>query len=73
MEEPKYLYQPLEKFGEGLTTKRPWNITALQQVELLNGRVAMLGFMAGLTAEMLTGRGILSQLLWIGGWFLGMA
>ena len=70
MEEPKYLYQPLEKFGEGLTTKRPWNITALQQVELLNGRVAMLGFMAGLTAEMLTGRGILSQLLWIGGWFL---
>jgi hypothetical protein len=73
MEEPKYLYQPLEKFGEGLTTKRPWNITALQQVELLNGRVAMLGFMAGLTAEMLTGRGILSQLLWIGGWFLGGA
>ena len=73
MEEPKYLYQPLEKFGEGLTTKRPWNITALQQVELLNGRVAMLCFMAGLTAEMLTGRGILSQLLWIGGWFLGGA
>jgi hypothetical protein len=73
MEEPKYLYQPLEKFGEGLTTKRPWNITALQQVELLNGRLAMLGFMAGLTAEMLTGRGILSQLLWIGGWFLGGA
>jgi hypothetical protein len=73
MEEPKYLYQPLEKFGEGLTTNRPWNITALQQVELLNGRVAMLGFMAGLIAELLTGRGILSQLLWIGGWFLGGA
>lgn len=73
MEEQKYVYQPLEKFGEGLTTNRPWNITALQQVELLNGRVAMLGFMAGLTAEMLTGRGILSQLLWIGGWFLGGA
>ena len=73
MEEQKYVYQPLEKFGEGLTTNRPWNITALQQVELLNGRVAMLGFMAGLIAELLTGRGILSQLLWIGGWFLGMA
>jgi hypothetical protein len=73
MEEPKYLYQPLEKFGEGLTTNRPWNITALQQVELLNGRVAMLGFMVGLIAELLTGRGILSQLLWIGGWFLGGA
>jgi hypothetical protein len=73
MEEQKYVYQPLEKFGEGLTTNRPWNITALQQVELLNGRVAMLGFMAGLIAEMLTGRGILSQLLWIGGWFLGGA
>ena len=73
MEEQKYVYQPLEKFGEGLTTNRPWNITALQQVELLNGRVAMLGFLAGLIAELLTGRGILSQLLWIGGWFLGMA
>jgi hypothetical protein len=73
MEEQKYVYQPLEKFGEGLTTNRPWNITALQQVELLNGRVAMLGFLAGLIAEMLTGRGILSQLLWIGGWFLGGA
>lgn len=73
MEEQKYVYQPLEKFGEGLTTNRPWNITALQQVELLNGRVAMLGFMAGLIAELLTGRGILSQLLWIGGWFLGGA
>jgi hypothetical protein len=73
MEEQKYVYQPLEKFGEGLTTNRPWNITALQQVELLNGRVAMLGFMAGLIAEMLTGRGLLSQLLWIGGWFLGGA
>lgn len=73
MEEQKYVFQPLEKFGEGLTTNRPWNITALQQVELLNGRVAMLGFMAGLIAEMLTGRGILSQLLWIGGWFLGGA
>jgi hypothetical protein len=73
MEEPKYLYQPLEKFGEGLTTKRPWNITALQQVELLNGRVAMLGFMAGLIDELITGRGILSQLIWIGGWFLGGA
>ena len=73
MEEQKYVYQPLEKFGEGLTTNRPWNITALQQVELLNGRIAMLGFMAGLIAELLTGRGILSQLLWIGGWFLGGA
>jgi hypothetical protein len=73
MEEQKYVYQPLEKFGEGLTTNRPWNITALQQVELLNGRVAMLGFMVGLIAELLTGRGIFSQLLWIGSWFLGGA
>ena len=71
MKKPGYVYQPVEKFGEGLTTNRPWNVKALQEVELLNGRVAMLGFMFALVGELLKGRGILGQLLWIAGWFLG--
>ena len=71
MKKPSYVYQPVEKFGEGLTTNRPWNVKALQEVELLNGRVAMLGFMFALVGELLTGKGIIGQLLWIVGWFLG--
>ena len=39
-----YRYEPLEAFGESLTTRRPWNTQALVGVERLNGRVAMLGF-----------------------------
>ncbi|MFZ0409308.1 MAG: chlorophyll a/b-binding protein [Cyanobium sp.] len=30
--------------------------------ELWNGRLAMLGFVIGITTELLTGRGILSQI-----------
>jgi hypothetical protein len=71
MKKTGYVYQPVEKFGEGLTTNRPWNVKALQEVELLNGRVAMLGFMFALVGELLTGKGIIGQLLWIAGWFLG--
>ena len=71
MKKPDYVYQPVEKFGEGLTTNLPWNVKALQEVELLNGRVAMLGFMFALVGELLTGKGIIGQLLWIAGWFLG--
>ena len=41
-----YHYEPLEAFGEGLTTRRPWNTTLLAGVERLNGRVAMVGFLA---------------------------
>ncbi|QNI94239.1 high light inducible protein [Synechococcus sp. A15-127] len=32
------------------------------RAELLNGRVAMLGFLIGLTTEFLTGHGIASQI-----------
>jgi hypothetical protein len=71
MKKPSYVYQPVEKFGEGLTTNRPWNVQALQEVELLNGRAAMIGFMFALVGELFTGKGILGQLLLIAGWFLG--
>ena len=43
------------RFGESLTTARPWNMAALAQVERLNGRVAMVGFAAVLVIEALTG------------------
>lgn len=64
-------YEPLERFGEGLTTSRPGNRTALAGVERLNGRAAMLGFAAALIGEGLTGQGILGQLALILRWVLG--
>ncbi len=33
-----------------------------EQAELLNGRVAMIGFAIGILTELITGQGILSQL-----------
>jgi hypothetical protein len=68
---PAYSYEPVEKFGEGLTTSRPWNTTALAGVERLNGRVAMLGMMAALLGEWLTGEGIVGQLGLMLRWLLG--
>jgi Chlorophyll A-B binding protein len=68
--EPTYHYEPLERFGEGLTSSRPWNTTALASVERLNGRVAMLGFAAALLGEWLTGHGPAGQLLDLLRWFL---
>lgn len=66
-----FLYEPLERFGEGLTTSRPWNRDALAGVERLNGRVAMIGFLAALVGEEFTGRGILGQLALMLRWLLG--
>jgi hypothetical protein len=60
--EPGYVVLPIEKFGEGLTTSRPWNLTALAGVERLNGRVAMLGFLAAVVGEAISGEGIVGQL-----------
>lgn len=68
--QPQYLYEPHEAFGEGLTTRRPWNNTALAAVERLNGRVAMLGFAAALLGEWLTGYGPAGQLLALLRWYL---
>jgi hypothetical protein len=69
--EQAFLYEPLERFGEGLTTSRPWNLTALTGVERLNGRAAMLGFVAALIGEQLTGQGVLGQLALMLRWLLG--
>ena len=46
MADPHYHYEPIEAFGESLTTRRPWNTSALEFVERLNGRTAMVGFAA---------------------------
>jgi hypothetical protein len=66
-----FLYEPLEPFGQGLTTARPWNLVALAGVERLNGRVAMLGFAAALVGEAITGRGVIGQLMLMLRWLLG--
>lgn len=70
MTERRFLYEPSERFGEGLTTKRPWNLAALASVELLNGRVAMVGFLAAVLGELLTGHGPAGQVLDIVRWYL---
>ena len=63
-------YEPVERFGEGLTTSRPWNTSALAGVERLNGRVAMLGFAAAVVGEWLTGYGPAGQVLALLRWYL---
>ena len=71
MPDPSFRYEPGERFGEGLTSHRPWNVSALAAVERLNGRVAMVGFAAALLGEMVTGHGPAGQLLiWLR-WLLG--
>lgn len=65
-----FAYEPVERFGESMTTAKPWNRTALQAVELLNGRVAMLGFAAAIVGELLTGEGMVGQLGLILRWYL---
>jgi hypothetical protein len=70
MPKQDYIYEPLEAFGEGLTTRRPWNTTALAGVERLNGRVAMLGFAAALLGEWITGHGPAGQLVALLRWYL---
>jgi hypothetical protein len=71
MAKPQFTYEPIEAFGEGLTTRRPWNSEALARVERLNGRVAMLGFAAALIGDWLTGYGPAGQLLAVLRWYLG--
>lgn len=70
MPDPSFQYEPVERFGAGLTTARPWNNQALAAVEQLNGRVAMLGFAAALIGEWLTGHGPAGQLLALLRWYL---
>lgn len=70
MAEPRFLYEPGERFGASMTSERPWNTAALASVERLNGRVAMLGFAAALVGEWLTGEGPAGQLLALLHWYL---
>ena len=65
-----FRYEPMERFGEGLTTRRPWNTEALAGVERLNGRVAMLGFAAAVVGELISGHGPAGQLLGLLQWYL---
>lgn len=67
-----YRYEPLEAFGEGLTTRRPWNTTLLAGVERLNGRVAMVGFAAALIGELLSGHGPAGQVMAVIRWYLSL-
>lgn len=70
MSKAPFQYEPIERFGESLTTRRPWNPDALAAVEKLNGRVAMIGFAAALIGERLTGHGPAGQLLDLLRWYL---
>ena len=70
MNRPAFHYEQPERFGESLTTARPWNRSALKVVEQLNGRVAMVGFTAAVVGELVTGHGIVGQLAGLVHWYL---
>jgi len=70
MTRPAFLYEEPERFGESLTTARPWNTSALASVERLNGRAAMVGFMAAVAGELVSGKGIVGQLTAVVRWYL---
>ena len=70
MTRPAFQYEQPERFGESLTTARPWNHSALTFVERLNGRAAMVGFSAAVLGELLTGNGIVGQLTGLVRWYL---
>ncbi len=72
MTQPQYKYEAPEKFGESLTTARPWNTSALVFVECLNGRAAMVGFVAAVIGELITGEGITGQLAGMVRWYLNL-
>ncbi|WP_094559520.1 chlorophyll a/b-binding protein [Synechococcus sp. 8F6] len=69
-DQSKFLYEPVERFGASMTSPKPWNTRALAGVELLNGRVAMLGFAAAIAGELLTGKGMVGQLTALLRWYL---
>ena len=70
MTRPAFQYEQPERFGESLTTARPWNQSALDFVERLNGRAAMLGFASAVLGDLLTGQGIVGQLTGVVRWYL---
>ena len=70
MTRPAFQYEQPERFGESLTTARPWNHSALTFVERLNGRAAMVGFSAAVLGELFTGQDIVGQLTGVVRWYL---
>ena len=72
MTRPAFLYEEPERFGESLTTARPWNQSALAGVELLNGRAAMVGFLAAILVEWFTGLSTIGQLSAVVHWYLAL-
>ena len=58
---------------ESPTTARPWNTSALASVERLNGRAAMVGFMAAVAGELVSGKGIVGQRTAVVRWYLSWA
>lgn len=66
----EFHYEPVEAFGRSMTSPRPWNTSALERVERLNGRVAMLGFAAALIGEWITGHGPAGQVIDLVRWYL---
>ena len=70
MNRPAFHYEQPERFGESLTTARPWTTSAWKVVEQLNGRVAMVGFTAAVVGELVTGHGIVGQLAGLVHWYL---
>ena len=67
---PAFKYEEPERFGESLTTARPWNRSALENVERLNGRAAMVGFMAAVIGALVSGRGMVGQISAAVHWYL---
>ncbi len=55
-----------------MTSARPWNYAALDAVERLNGRAAMIGFTAAVIGELITGNGVVGQLKSLVIWYLNI-
>ena len=70
MPDQHYQYEPIETFGASLTTSRPWNTSALEIVERINGRTAMVGFAAAIVGECITGHGPAGQVMDLIRWYL---
>lgn len=66
----QFQYEPVESFGRSMTSSLPWNTSALEAVERLNGRVAMLGFAAALIGEWISGHGPAGQVIELIRWYL---
>ena len=67
-----FKYETPERFGESLTTARPWNRSALAEVELLNGRAEMPRFMAAILVERVTGYVNVEPLARVARWSLDL-